>query len=286
MKPLEQYAERRGWQVPEFTAQEWGPRQARHCVCVFVVNEGPRIRAQLQRMRPYAGRLDVVIADGGSTDSALAAEFLASCGVRALLTKRGPGGLSAQMRMALAYAVYRGYEGAVVMDGNNKDDPAALPEFARLLEAGFDHVQGSRYVEGGRAVNTPLSRHLAVRWLHAPLISLAAGVRYSDTTNGFRAYSRRLLLDPRVAPFRDVFSGYELHYYLAIRAARLGFAVCETPVTRTYPPSGRTPTKIRGIRGNLLILRTLWLACRHRYDPPPEAAAGPPATPGGAVKAS
>jgi hypothetical protein len=274
MKPLEEAFRARGWQVPDFSLREWGPRQARYCVCVFVLNEGPRIRAQLWRMRAWAGRVDLVIADGGSTDGALTPELLASSGVRALLTKTGPGRLSAQMRMALAYAVHRGYEGAVVMDGNNKDDPAALPDFVRLLAEGFDHVQGSRYVAGGRGVNTPLSRHLAVRWLHAPLVSLAAGFHYTDTTNGFRAYSRRLLLDPRVAPFRDVFADYELHYYLAIRAARLGLRVCETPVTRAYPPRGRIPTKIRGLSGNLRILRTLWRACRHRYDPPEPPAPG------------
>jgi hypothetical protein len=268
MRPLEDYARARGWQVPGCAVGEWGCRQARFCACVFVLNEGPRIHAQLRRMRPHVGRVDLVVADGGSTDGALAPDFLQSCGVRALLTKRGPGRLSAQMRMALAYALFRGYEGAVVMDGNDKDDPAAIPDFVRLLQSGYDHVQGSRYMPGGRAVNTPLSRHLAVRWLHAPLVSLAAGRRYTDTTNGFRAYSRRLLRDPRVAPFRDVFSGYELHYYLAIRAARLGFRVCETPVTRAYPPGGPTPTKIRGLRGNLHILRTLWKACRHRFDPP------------------
>jgi hypothetical protein len=84
-----------------------------------------------------------------------------------------------------------------------------------------------------------------------------------------------LLLDERVAPFRDVFGGYELHYYLAIRAARLGFHICETPATRAYPP-GRTPTKIRGFRGNWLILRTLWRACRHRYDPPAQPSRSSP----------
>ncbi len=193
-------------------------------------------------------------------------------GVHALLTKRGPGKLSAQMRMALAYALERGYEGVIVLDGNNKDDPSAAPAFAQLLTAGYDHIQGSRYISGGKAINTPWARHLAVKCLHAPLLSLAAGFRYTDTTNGFRAYSRRLLLDERVAPFREIFSGYELHYYLAIRAARLGFHVCETPVTRAYP-RGRTPTKIRGFRGNWLILRTLWNACRHRYDPPPRSLA-------------
>jgi len=53
-----------------------------------------------------------------------------------------------------------------------------------------------------------------VRILHAPLVSLASRFRYTDTTNGFRGYSRRFLEDPRVAAFRDVFPGYELHYYL------------------------------------------------------------------------
>jgi len=71
--------------------------------------------------------------------------------------------------------------------------------------------------------------------IHAPLISLASGKRHTDTTNGFRAYSRRLLEDPRVAPLRDLFTTYELHYYLAIRVARLGLRVCEIPVARRYP---------------------------------------------------
>lgn len=257
----------RGWAVPEFSCTEWGERRSRFALCVFVLNEGERFHAQLERMRLLTSQIDIIVADGGSSDGSTDPAFLAQQGARALLIKRGPGQLSAQMRMALAYALERGYEGVIVMDGNNKDDPAAVPAFVQLLAEGYDHVQGSRYLPGGRAINTPLARHWAVKLLHAPLIRLAAGFRYSDTTNGFRAYSRRLLLDARVAPFRDVFSGYELHYYLAIRAARLGFRVCETPVTRAYP-LGKTPTKIRGMRGNLLILRTLWSACRHRYDPP------------------
>lgn len=270
MKPLDCIDLARSWAIPEFTLTEWGERRSPYALCAFVLNEGERIRAQLERMQPLTKHVDVLIADGGSTDGAVAPDVLARHGVRALLTKRGPGRLSAQMRMGLAYAMERGYEGVVVMDGNNKDDPSAVPAFLQLLRAGYDHIQGSRYVPGGLAVNTPWSRHLAVKFVHAPLIGLAAGFRYTDTTNGFRAYSRRLLLDERVAPFRDVFAGYELHYYLAIRAARLDFHVCETPVTREYP-KGATPTKIRGIRGNLMILRTLWKACRGHYDPPETA---------------
>lgn len=262
-----------GWEVPEFTADAFAPRRTKYAVCVFVINEGERIAAQLEKMRPLCDRVDIIIADGGSIDGSLAPERLRRAGVNTLLTKRGPGKLSAQMRMGLAFAMRRGYEGVVVIDGNNKDDPAAIPDFLQALDDGYDHVQGSRYIPGGRAINTPWSRHLAVNLIHAPLISLSAGFRYTDTTNGFRAYSQRLLLDPRVAPFREVFSRYELHYYLAIRAAQLGYNVREVPVTRAYPAHGKVPTKISKFRGNLLVLATLMRACLRRYDPPcPDAA--------------
>lgn len=254
------------WQVPAYDAEILRPRHGDVAVCVFMINEGARLHAQLERMRPIAERFDVFLCDGGSTDGSTDPAAVAPFGVAGVLTKTGPGKLSAQMRMGLAHCLAEGYEGVVVIDGNNKDDPAAIPRMARLLARGYDHVQGSRFIPGGRALNTPRSRYFGVRLLHAPLLSLAAGFRYTDTTNGFRAYSRRLLTDPRVHPFRDVFSRYELHYYLAIQAARRGYRCAETPVTRAYPKTGKVPTKIQGWRGNLLVLRTLGLACVGRYN--------------------
>ena len=256
------------WQYPAFDLNEFFPRRTRNCVCVFVLNEGDRIRRQLSEMKPLASLGDILIADGGSRDGSLESNYVRDQGVRAVLTKTGPGKLSAQMRMAMAYALKEGYEGIVVIDGNNKDGVDAIPNFHETLDAGVDHVQGSRYIRGGKAINTPFLRHWGVLLLHAPVISLASGYRYTDTTNGFRGYSRRFLTDPRVQPFRDIFVGYELHYYLAIRAARLGFRVKEIPVTRAYPKSGKTPTKISGWRGNLMVLKTLRDAALSRFNPP------------------
>lgn len=254
-------------QVPAFEEHAFAPRASDHAVAVFVIDEGRKLLDQLVRMRESCRDVDVVVADGGSRDGSTEHAGLVERGVNTLLVKTGPGRLSAQMRMAFAWALDRGYRGVITIDGNGKDDPSAIPAFVAALESGVDHVQGSRFVPGGRAVRTPWSRLLAVRLIHAPLVSLAAGTRYTDTTNGFRAYSRRFLLDPRVAPFRDCFSDYELHYYLAIRAARLGFRTVELPVTRSYPVSGPLPTKISPLRGNLRVLGNLLGACAGRYDP-------------------
>jgi glycosyltransferase involved in cell wall biosynthesis len=253
--------------VPAHARHVFRSKEHRYCVAVFVINEGDRVRAQLAGMAPLADLVDIIVADGGSTDGSLAPNTLDAFRLRALLVKRGPGKLSAQMRMAIDFAMSEGYDGLIVIDGNGKDDYSAIPRFVELLDAGYDHIQGSRYVPGGQGINTPLSRTIGVKLLHAPLISLAAGARYTDTTNGFRAYSRRLLTDPRVQPLRDVFMAYELHYYLAIRAARLGLRVTETPVTRRYPETGKTPTKISPIKGNLLILRTLAAAALGKFNP-------------------
>ncbi len=256
------------WQFPDFESVVIRPKKHKYCVCVFVINEGERIQKQLKATKKYAGQVDIVVADGGSTDGSLEKDFLKQQDVRALLTKTGLGKLSAQMRMALAWALDEGYEGIVVVDGNGKDDISAIPNFIKLLEGGYDHIQGSRFIPGGKAVNTPLSREIGLHLIHAPLISLAARRRHTDTTNGFRGYSAKLIRDEDIAVFRDVFQAYELHYYLAIESSqRKDYKTIETPVTRTYPKKGKTPTKISPIKGNIHIIGVLLKAVMGRYKP-------------------
>jgi dolichol-phosphate mannosyltransferase len=208
---------------------------------------------------------DIVIVDGGSTDGSVDEVELQARGVRGLLVKAGRGKLSAQLRCAYAFALEQGYQGIVTIDGNGKDDPEAIGRFVQALNDGIDFVQASRFIPGGIAENTPASRHWAIRCVHAPLLSLSSGFHWTDTTQGFRAYSRRLLLDPRVAPFRDVFEGYELLAYMSHRAPKLGYRCVEIATARRYPP-GEVPTKISRVSGNFSVLRVLLWACLGRYD--------------------
>lgn len=256
------------WQLPAFSCEEFRPKTHDYCVCIFIINEGQKFLTQLARMAELVASIDIVVADGGSTDGSTEHGRLAALGVNTLLVKTGAGKLGAQMRMAFAWALRRGYKGVVVIDGNNKDSVEDIPRFIAALEAGYDHIQGSRFIPGGHHENTPASRLLGLKLLHVPLMRLGSGYRYTDTTNGFRAYSAGLLGDPAVAVFRDAFEGYELHYYLACRAPRLGYRCLEIPVTRTYPATGKTPTKISPVKGNLQVIGKLLATVSGRYTPP------------------
>lgn len=254
-------------QVPEFTVQRFADRKHAYCLGIPVLNENGRILKELEGLQALGPASDIVIADGGSTDGSTEPTGLAALGVTALLTKTGPGRLSAQLRMLFSFALDEGYEGVITIDGNGKDGLDGIARIQRRLEDGWDFVQGSRFIAGGHHANTPLDRRLGVRVLHAPLISIGARFRYTDTTNGLRGWRRQVLEDPRVDPFRDEFDTYNLHYYLSVRVPRLGYKVCEIPVSRVYPESGPTPTKISGLRSRAHVLGLTLSAVLGRYNP-------------------
>jgi glycosyltransferase involved in cell wall biosynthesis len=256
-------------QVPAFDTVFWHGRTHAACVVIPVVNEGERIRRLLERMQAdgTSRQADILIVDGGSTDGSLVPAQLEARGVRGLLLKTGPGHLSAQLRCAYAFSLDQGYTDIVTIDGNNKDDPSAIPRFISALQAGYDFVQASRYLPGGVAENTPWIRDIAIRGIHAPVLSLFSGFRWTDTTQGFRGYSARMLNDARIAPFRDVFAGYELLAYMSYQAPRLDYRCIELATTRRYPSGEGVPTKISGLKGYADLLIILVRTCLGFYSP-------------------
>ncbi|OGH19938.1 MAG: glycosyl transferase family 2 [Candidatus Levybacteria bacterium RIFCSPHIGHO2_02_FULL_37_13] len=254
------------WELPNFDIIEFGPKKTKYCVGIPVINEGEKFKKQIIEMKKYSHLADIVIFDGGSTDGSTNQGFLKKNSARTLLMLKGFGKQGTQLRMGLSYAIKQGYEGVITVDGNGKDDVKAIPQFIKSLDDGFDYTQGSRFIKGGKAIHTPLIRFFAIRFVHAPIISLGAKHWYTDTTNGFRAYSKKYLLSPNVKPFRNIFVKYELYLYLSIRANRLGFKTKEIPVTRGYP-KGTVPTKIHGLKSYFDFLSTTIKTALGYYNP-------------------
>ena len=124
-------------QVPRHSIEFQSERRTRYAVVIPVLNEGDRIRRQMEKMRAYTSTADTFIVDGGSTDGALDHGFLKERGLHGLLTLREPGGLSSQLRIGLAHAMEKGYEGVILIDGNDKDGLEAVPRFIDALQSVF-----------------------------------------------------------------------------------------------------------------------------------------------------
>lgn len=253
------------FELPEFRIFEFFPKRTQYCVLIPVLNEGSRFRRQLEKLAPYAQLADIIIADGGSTDGSTDENYLKSMGIRTLLIRNGKGKIGTDLRMGYYYSLINsGYSGIITIDGNGKDSVENIPDFIRKLDEGYDFIQGSRFLSGGKE-NTPIIRYLPMKIIHIPIISILAGFKYSDTTNGYRGHSNRLLLNTNIQIFREIFVNYNILAYLSVKAPQCGYRVTEIPVSRLYP-KGKIPTKISPIRGNLLLLIILLDLIIGKYD--------------------
>lgn len=255
--------------VPKFECTEYAGKTKDYVVLIPIINEGDRIHKELYRAKKYSisDHADIVICDGDSTDGCTEEKKLRKLDVNTLLVKQDEGKQGAQLRMGIWWALERGYKGIITIDGNNKDSIEDVPRFIEKLEEGYDFIQGSRFIKGGKAVNTPFVRLVSVQLIHAPIISLTAHQRFTDTTNAYRGYSARYMTDKRVQPLRDVFMTYELLAYLSVRATQIGMKACEIPVIRAYPKKGKTPTKISFLKGNSELMKILLKNAGGAYNP-------------------
>ena len=122
--------------VPKFSCKEYDEKRNKYCLCIPIINEGDRIKKELTRAK-NAGvnqKVDIVICDAGSTDGSTDDELLKSLGVNTLLIKQDKGKQGAQLRMGFWWALERGYEGIITIDGNNKDSIEDVPKFIEKLD--------------------------------------------------------------------------------------------------------------------------------------------------------
>lgn len=210
--------------------------------------------ARFPKERDY----DVLLVDDGSTDETPA--VLAASGLPVVRHPENRG-LGAAIKTGLRHAREHAYDVAVIMAGNDKDDPAQVPLLLEPLREGrADYVQGSRYKEGGSSPNLPLARHLLIK-AHALLMSVLTGRRATDAINGFRAYRLSVLDDPRMDVWQDWLDRYEFESYLHFNVLRLGYRMEEVAVEKRYPPPARRGrySHIRPVIDWWVILRPIVL---------------------------
>lgn len=256
--------------LPEYELHVIKKPKNKYLICIPVINEGEKFLNQLRKMQDanVNEAADIIICDAGSTDGSTDVSVLERYGVSALIIRKSAGHMSDQLMLGYYYAVQNGYLGTITMDGNGKDGVEGIFGFVKALDEGYDLIQGSRYIEGGIAINTPKYRELAIKCIHVPVINFLSGFKYTDTTNGFRGHSIRVMKDMKVQPFRyGSFPTYALIHYLTVRVPQLNYRVTEIPVLRQYPKKGKMPTKISPIKGNVDLIKILFNLAMNKYNP-------------------
>jgi glycosyltransferase involved in cell wall biosynthesis len=185
-------------------------------------------------VRELAGLgLHVIVVDDGSGDNT--AELAELAGATVIRFPRNLG-IGAALRAGFLAARTLGHTSAVQFDADGQHDVAWLaPLLDPVVSGEADLVVGSRFA-GEASYEVSGSRRVAMRVV-ARVVRTATGLRLSDTSSGFRAFSKAAI---------DLFSSdYPIDYMDSVEALviahRSGLRITEVPV-EMHARKGGTPS--------------------------------------------
>jgi glycosyltransferase involved in cell wall biosynthesis len=197
-------------------------------------NEAGAIASTVNEIRRHAPAFDVIVVDDGSTDET--SHLAAVAGARVV---RHPFnlGIGGAVQSGYQFALERGYDVAVQVDGDGQHDPRHIPMLLTHLRENpeINMVTGSRFLSrNGEGYRSSASRRLGIR-VFAGVLSLVTRRKVTDPTSGFRMTDRR-----GIELFaRDYPHDYpEVEALLMVHAHRL--ASCELPVNMRERRTGRS----------------------------------------------
>ena len=187
-------------------------------------NEEGKIGRVINKIPSYID--EVVAIDDGSTDNTQ--EEIRKSKAKLLINKKNIGA-GFVLRKGMDYAIDKKYDIAVIVAGDNQDDPEEIIRLIEPIIEGYDVVQGSRYLDGIKSI--PIFRKIATK-LFSTFFRLVIGYPLTDASNGFRAYKVSFL--KKIDFSADWLNRYELEPYMLIQAIKKGYKLKEVPVSKHY----------------------------------------------------
>ncbi|MBR6329693.1 MAG: glycosyltransferase family 2 protein [Lachnospiraceae bacterium] len=183
------------------------------------------------------GGYDIIVVNDGSRDATL--QLCRENGIKVLdlAVNLGIGGA---MQAGYRYALQRGYDIAVQVDGDGQHDPAFLGAmYDALISQNADMVIGSRFIEN-EGYQSTASRRLGIRYFSG-LMGILTGQALTDPTSGFRMVGRELI--------REFAANYPHDYPEPESAVRLllqNRKILEIPVKMRERSGGRSSIGLKG----------------------------------------
>jgi dolichol-phosphate mannosyltransferase len=202
---------------------------------------------------PNATIDEICVIDDGSTDNTSA---VARDNGATVLAHSGNMGVGAAIRTGIDYAIKHSFDMVVVISGDDQHDANEIERVVSPITTdGFDFVQGSRYLSGGRVINPNLFRVWGIK-VYTLLFRVLLNVNITDGTNGFRAFKTSIFNNHKINLWQGWLNRYELEPYLLYWAAKLGFRIIEVPVTVKYHLDG-SYTKMTPLKGWWSLFRPI-----------------------------
>lgn len=210
-------------------------------VIIPTYNEAENIVSVLDQVVGLPQSVDALVIDDGSPDGT--AERVRSAVRRYenrvfLIERRGKLGLGTAYISGFSWALERGYRYICEMDADLSHNPSDLVHLIEPVQGDeADLAIGSRYVEGVRVINWPLSR-LILSYGAGMYTRVITRLPVFDVTAGFVCYHRRVL--ETIDLERVHSNGYSFQVEMKYRAWREGFRLLEVPIVFTERTEGQS----------------------------------------------
>jgi len=234
-------------------------------IVVPTYNERENLPRMAQRLLALPVAVDLLVVDDNSPDGTgkLADELAAKHPAIHVLHRTEKNGLGRAYIAGFKWALERGYEFVFEMDGDFSHNPDDIP---LLLNAARDAdlVLGSRYINGIRIINWPLSRLMLSKGA-ATYVSVITGMPFTDPTGGYKCFRRRAL--EAINLDRVHSNGYSFQIELTHKLWRQGMKIVEVPIIFTERVKGHSKISGHIVREAFFMVWRLWLQNGCRRSP-------------------
>jgi glycosyltransferase involved in cell wall biosynthesis len=211
-------------------------------VVIPTLNEEQNIAWVLDRLPAHVD--EVVIVDGRSTDSTIAAALAVRPDARVILEPRPGKGAALRAGFDAASGDY-----IVMLDADGSMNPDEITRFVEALRAGGELVKGSRFMrDGGTSDMTPIRR--AGNAVLRGFVNVLYGCRFTDLCYGFCGFRRGAL-----AQLGLTSDGFEIETEIVVRAVKTHLRITEVPSFES--PRRHGDSNLNAWRDGRRVLRTL-----------------------------
>ena len=234
-------------------------------VVVPTYNERENLSPLAQRLLALPVPVDLLVVDDNSPDGTgkLADELAAKHPSIHVLHRTEKSGLGRAYIAGFQWALEQGYEFVFELDGDFSHNPDDIPMFLQAAQRA-DLVLGSRYLNGIRIMNWPLSR-LMLSKCAAKYVQVITGMQITDPTGGYKCFSRRALEAINLKQINS--NGYSFQIEMTHRLWRQGMRILEVPIVFTERAQGHSKMSGHIIQEALIMVWRLWFQNKMRRRP-------------------